>query len=118
TGEIVERRLGDKQVLIQAEAFGGTRKIEAGSSPTRACLSDDQIRALAALGARVEALYGTPQDIEWAIDPSGQIFLLQARPITTLFPLPAGAPSTDETLRVYLAFGIQQGTYRPFTPMV
>ena len=117
TGEIVERRLGDKQVLIQAAAGGGTQKIEAGASPTRACLSDDQIRALAALGARVEALYETPQDIEWAIDASGQVFLLQARPITTLFPLPAGAPSTEESLRVYLAFGVQQGTYRPFTPM-
>jgi rifampicin phosphotransferase len=117
TGEIVERRLGDKKVLIQAAAGGGIQKIEAGASPTSACLADDQIRALAALGARVEALYGTPQDIEWAIDPSGQVFLLQARPITTLFPLPAEAPSTDESLRVYLAFGVQQGTYRPFTPM-
>ncbi len=117
TGEIVERRLGDKQVMIQAEAFGGIQKIEAGASPALACLSDDQIRVLAALGARVEALYETPQDIEWAIDPSGQAFLLQTRPITTLFPLPAEAPSTDESLRVYLAFGVQQGTYRPFTPM-
>jgi len=117
TGEIVERRLGDKQVLIQAAAGGGIQQIEAGAFPARACLSDEQIRALAALGARVEALYETPQDIEWAIDTSGQIFLLQARPITTLFPLPAGAPSTDEELRVYLAFGVQQGTYRPFTPM-
>ncbi len=117
TGEIVERRLGDKQVLIQAANEGGTEKIEAGASRTRACLSDEQIRALAALGARVEALYGTPQDIEWAIDASGQVFLLQTRPITTLFPLPESAPSTDMDLRVYLAFGVQQGTYRPFTPM-
>ena len=117
TGEIVERRLGDKQVLIQAAAGGGIQKIEVSASPTRVCLSDEQIRALAALGARVEALYETPQDIEWAIDASGQIFLLQARPITTLFPLPAEAPSTDESLSVYLAFGVQQGTYRPFTPM-
>src|SRR5260370_3526950 len=117
TGEIVERRLGDKQVLIQAAVGGGIQKIEAGSSPARACLSDEQIRALVALGARVEALFETPQDIEWAIDASGQIFLLQARPITTLFPLPAGAPSTDENLSVYLVFGVQQGTYRPFTPM-
>jgi len=117
TGEIVERRLGDKQVMIRAAAGGGTQKIEASASPVRACLSDDQIRALAALGARVEALYETPQDIEWAIDPSGQVFLLQTRPITTLFPLSAGAPSTDESLSVYLAFGVQQGTYRPFTPM-
>jgi len=117
TGEIVERHLGDKQVMIQAAAGGGIQKIEAGASPTRACLSDDQIRTLAALGARVEALYETPQDIEWAIDTSGQVFLLQARPITTLFPLPEIAPSTDESLCVYLAFGVQQGTYRPFTPM-
>src|SRR5256714_9014272 len=117
TGEIVERRLGDKQVLIQAAAGGGIQQIEAGAFPARACLSDEQIRALAALGAPVEAPYETPQDIEWAIDTSGQIFLLQARPITTLFPLPASAPSTDEELRVYLAFGVQQGTYRPFTPM-
>ena len=117
TGEIVERRLGDKQVLIQAAAGGGIQQIEAGASPTRACLSDDQIRTLAALGARVEALYETPQDIEWAIDTSGQVFLLQARPITTLFPLPEIAPSTDESLCVYLAIGVQQGTYRPFTPM-
>src|SRR6266699_3824274 len=63
TGEIVERRLGDKQVIIQAAAGGGIQKIEAGASPTSACLSDEQIRALAALGARVEALYETPQDI-------------------------------------------------------
>jgi pyruvate,water dikinase len=117
TGEIVERRLGDKQVLIQAAAGGGTQKIEVSASPLRACLSDEQIRALAALGARVEALYETPQDIEWAIDASGQVFLLQTRPITTLFPLPAETPSIDESLCVYLAFGVQQGTYRPFTPM-
>src|SRR5262249_45425077 len=26
-------------------------------------------------------------------------------------------PYDDENLRVYLAFGVQQGTYRPFTPM-
>jgi rifampicin phosphotransferase len=117
TGKIVERRLGDKQVTIQSAEGGGTERIEAGASPTRACLSDEQIQTLAALGARVEARYGTPQDIEWAIDASGQVFLLQARPITTLFPLPESAPSTDEDLRVYLAFGVQQGTYRPFTPM-
>jgi pyruvate,water dikinase len=117
TLEITERHLGDKQVRIQATARGGTRKIEAGANFAHACLSDEQIRALTALGTRVEALYETPQDIEWAIDSSGQIFLLQARPITTLFPLPAGAPSTDEYLSVYLAFGVQQGTYRPFTPM-
>ena len=117
TGEIVEHHLGDKQVIIQATSGGGTQKIEAGARTAHACLSDAQIHALAELGAQVEAHYESPQDIEWAIDASDRIFLLQARPITTLFPLPAEASCTDEVLQVYLSFNIQQGTYRPFTPM-
>lgn len=43
-------------------------------------------RALAELSARVAAEYGGPQDIEWAIDTDGALLLLQARPITTLYP--------------------------------
>lgn len=117
TGEIVERHLGDKQVIIQATPGGGTKSLERATQSKEACLSDIQARALAELGSQVETLYGAPQDIEWAIDTSGNIFLLQARPITTLFPLPVGVPSTDEILRVYLSFNVQQGTYRPFTPM-
>ncbi len=117
TGEIVERSLGDKQVIMQATAGGGTKSLERATQSQAACLSDIQARALAELGSRIEVHYGAPQDIEWAIDATGHIFLLQARPITTLFPLPAGAPSTDEVLRVYLSFNVQQGTYRPFTPM-
>lgn len=116
TGEIVERRLGDKRMIIQAAPGGGTQRMEV-DVPLGACLSDAQLRALAALGTQVEALYGTPQDIEWAIDASGQLFLLQARPITTLFPLPAEASSTDKDVRVYLSFNVQQGTYQPSTPM-
>src|SRR5215475_12666115 len=39
----------------------------------RACLTDDEIRALASIGGRVEAHYGTPQDIEWAVlDEDGE----------------------------------------------
>src|SRR5207248_4755218 len=67
TGEIVERRLGDKRIVIRGSADGGTVRTESGDGSGEACLSDEQIRALAQLGARVEAHYGTPQDIEWAI---------------------------------------------------
>lgn len=116
-GEIVERRLGDKQLVIRAAVGGGTEVVEQSESPIMSSLSDEQIRHLSELGVLVEAHFGTPQDIEWVIDASGQVFLLQARPITTLFPLPESVPPTDESLRVYLAFGVQQGTSRPFTPM-
>ncbi len=46
-------------------------------------LSDAQVIELARLGLRVEAHYGRPQDIEWAIEGE-QLFLLQARPVTTV----------------------------------
>jgi pyruvate,water dikinase len=117
TGEIVERRLGDKQVIIRAIAGGGTQRVEHAPQAGTACLSDAQVRLLAALGPRVEAYFNTPQDIEWAFDAAGQPWLLQARPITTLFPLPPDAPATDEVLRVYLCFTVQQGTEWPFTPI-
>jgi rifampicin phosphotransferase len=39
--------------------------------------------ALVRLARRAEALFGSPQDIEWAIDRDGRLLLLQSRPITT-----------------------------------
>jgi pyruvate, water dikinase len=47
-------------------------------------LSDAECAQLAALGKHLADLHGTPQDIEWAFDASGALFLLQSRPITTL----------------------------------
>src|SRR5918994_1486391 len=117
TGEIVERRLGDKRVAIVAGAGGGTERVELAAEAHGASLSDAQILALAELGGRVEEHYGAPQDTEWAIDGDGRVWLLQARPITTLFPLPGDAPTDDEDLRVYFSFNVAQGVYGPLTPM-
>jgi phosphohistidine swiveling domain-containing protein len=116
TGAIRERRIGYKQLEIRPAAGGGTERVERPPQPG-ACLSDAQVRGLAALGARVEAHFGAPQDIEWALDAEGACWLLQSRPITTLFPLPEDAPSTDAALRVYLCFNAQQGSTRPSTPI-
>ena len=117
TGEIVERRLGDKRVAIMAGSGSGTERVELAAGEDEPSLSDPQILALAKLGERVEEYYGSPQDTEWAIDEDGGIWLLQARPITTLFPLPAKAPTDEEDLRVYFSFSVAQGVYRPLTPM-
>jgi phosphohistidine swiveling domain-containing protein len=117
TGEIVERRPGDKQVAIRAVAGGGTQRVKLTGREDESSLRDAQVHALAALGVRVEAHYGAPQDMEWAIDTDGGSWLLQARPITTLFPLPAATPATDDDLRVYFSFSVAQGVYRPLTPM-
>jgi rifampicin phosphotransferase len=117
TGEIVERRPGDKQVAIRAVAGGGTQRVKLTGRKDESSLRDAQVHALVALGVRVEAHYGAPQDTEWAIDTDGGSWLLQTRPITTLFPLPAATPATDDDLRVYFSFSVAQGVYRPLTPM-
>jgi rifampicin phosphotransferase len=115
TGEIVERRLGDKRFVIKSTAGGGTTHVTRDTADSNYCISDDQVRALVKLGARVAAHYGSPQDTEWAIDHDGVVWLTQARPVTTLFPLPA-ARSTED-LRVYFCFSLAQGLHRPLTPM-
>jgi pyruvate,water dikinase len=43
---------------------------------------------LAQLGRRIEAHFGRPQDIEWCLVDDG-FQIVQSRPITTLFPIPA-----------------------------
>ena len=46
------------------------------------------LRALARLATRASEAFGAPQDIEWAVDDDGTVWLLQSRPITT----PTGRP--------------------------
>ena len=47
----------------------------------QASLDDATVLALAEIAVRLEDYYGTPQDIEWAVDHQGRIFLLQCRPL-------------------------------------
>lgn len=47
-------------------------------------VSDEMVKELAKLAIKIEDHYGRPQDIEWAIDENGKIWILQSRPITTL----------------------------------
>ncbi len=115
TGEIVERRLGDKRLVILATPGGGTRHQTRESGDSAPCVTDAAVRALVALGQKVQAHYGSPQDTEWAIDEGGALWLTQARPITTLFPLPVVPRSTG--LRIFFCFSLAQGLTRPLTPM-
>ena len=48
--EILERHLGDKRVLIRAIPGGGTQRVEVAERNDTACISDEQVRALAWLG--------------------------------------------------------------------
>ena len=144
TRAILERRIADKQVAIYPEKDGGTRQVTLPLERRHATvLGDEQILTLADLGCRIEAHYGAPQDIEWAIAPrviasrtqSGEaicpstqeiasgaerprndIYILQARPITSLYPID-GLSSPDGTLHIYFSVGHQQNMTRAMAPL-
>jgi phosphohistidine swiveling domain-containing protein len=82
-----------------------------------AVLDEVQVRELVALGAQIERHFGAPQDIEFAVDGDRSVWIVQARPITTLYPLPAGLPDPDVDLRVWFSGNVFQGYFEPFTPM-
>ncbi|TMR23333.1 phosphoenolpyruvate synthase [Nonomuraea turkmeniaca] len=111
-GDILERHAGDKRLAIRSLPGGGTERVETAHDGL--CLTDAQVLALAALGARVEDHYGAPQDTEWAIDADGTLWLTQARPITTLYPLPE---TTRPGLRVFFSVNVAQGVMGPLTPL-
>ena len=46
-------------------------------------LPADLLRSLAALARKTARLFGGPQDMEWAVDDTGVLRLLQSRPVTT-----------------------------------
>ena len=71
---------------------------------------------LATIGRQIEDALGAPQDIEFAFDAAGNLWILQARPITTLFPLPERSPG-DTGLRVYFSASVAQGYFEPITPL-
>lgn len=112
-GQILQQRIGAKAKAMHGKAGGGVTTSET-AIPHRPAIQDEQVRELTETGQRVAEMFGSPQDIEWAY-ADGELFLLQSRPITSLFPIPPD--SGDEALRVYVSLGAIQGVQGPFTPM-
>ena len=112
-GLILEKNLGAKATLITSRTEGGTVTEQRLAADLQA-IPDDVILALTQLGQCVAAEYDFPQDIEWAWT-NGQLYLLQARPITSLYPLPEGM--SPDPLRAMMALSSVQGVMEPLTPL-
>ena len=83
----IETRLAEKwsRVVIADPERGGVRQEPVPSDLVRApSLTDLQVKEIAALARRIEEAYGVPQDIEFALNAEGELFILQTRPITTV----------------------------------
>jgi phosphohistidine swiveling domain-containing protein len=82
-GEIKTQLLGSKEQKIILTAEGTLTQQVPLAKQTEYCLESNALKQLTALGALVEQHYGQPQDTEWAY-AKGKVYLLQARPITTM----------------------------------
>ncbi|MEU7973743.1 rifamycin-inactivating phosphotransferase [Micromonospora sp. NPDC049089] len=104
-GEVVASTVAAKERAVTALPGGGTREVAiAPQRQEQPALTQAQALRLVRLGRRIEAHFGRPQDIEWClVDDDFQI--VQSRPITTLFPVPA---ADDQENHVYLSVGHQQ----------
>jgi pyruvate, water dikinase len=116
TGEITTRRVARKIKIhgYRSNGPGVTVSDTPASLREAPSLTDDEIRALTAIGRRVEAHYRTPQDIEWALldgdgaDAADRVVLLQSRPETVWAAreqAPAGAPKPRPADHVLALFG-------------
>ena len=80
---IVARQVVKKERQIVADKGGSTKwAAVAKNKRDKPSITDEEIVRLARYGLQIEKHYGVPQDIEWSVDKSGRIFLLQARPET------------------------------------
>ncbi|MBI5632616.1 MAG: hypothetical protein HZA15_03980 [Nitrospirae bacterium] len=80
--EIMEKKIGTKASMFVTLASGGIAQTETPvEMRARPCLTAAQIRELAILSMQIEQYYRKSQDIEWAIDSSGKLFILQSRPL-------------------------------------
>lgn len=73
--------LGDK--LMSGEVTPARYRIRGGKTIQHKggdLLSSHQLRELVAAGKRIERIFKSPQDIEWAIE-DGKLFILQSRPV-------------------------------------
>lgn len=113
-GHITGKRLAAKHQAVYARPEGGTeiRPVDPARQ-TSPALSDVEILELAHIGRRIEAYLGCPQDIEWCL-ADGVFYILQSRPITTLFPVPE---TEDGGKHVYLSAGHQQMMTDPIKPL-
>ena len=121
---VIDATLGLGEALVSGQVTPDTFTVDgttgalrtrelAGAEPA---LSTRQARELTLLGRRIAAHYGEPMDIEW-VRVGDELSIVQARPITSLFPVPPTDPRGSGEAELWLSFGAFQGMLEPITPL-
>jgi pyruvate,water dikinase len=84
TFSILSKEVSDQSVQL-TKMKGITKEIEVPQKQREyQKITDEEIVKLAKIGAKLQEHYYFPQDVEWAKDKNGGIYIVQTRPITTL----------------------------------
>ena len=108
-------RIADKDIQVTADPTGAPGTVEAPvPEPLRAerCLSLKRLGELGAELIRLERFFGAPMDIEWTVE-KGTLYILQARPITSL----PDAPDLAAPVIVFDNSNIQESYCGVTTPL-
>ena len=85
SGRLLRRVIKPKTIMFVPGVGGITEQPVPEERRAEPALTEAQVSELAALGTMITDLYGRPMDVEWCC-AGDQVFVLQARPITTLSP--------------------------------
>lgn len=104
-----KRDLAVRTIRVAQKAFMLTRddqgrNVRVDLPPERAAarvLADEELAAVAELVRRDEAHYGSPQDVEWAVE-GNRIYLVQSRPVTAVGRPAEAAPPASHARKEFV----------------
>jgi pyruvate,water dikinase len=103
-GRVLHERIGTKATRILRGGDGHDQRVDVPAEDrARPALDDRELAMLARLAGEIERHYGSPQDVEFAIDDQ-RTWIVQSRPITTLGD--TAAEGGDERAGSVLASGL------------
>ena len=104
TGEVVRSEIAHKTVQYVPSGSGPVRIDVAVERRDIPCLEAPALAALIDVARRVERHFGCHQDVEWAIDDGGAVFVVQSRPVTAV-------PERPERLEPQSALSLLMRTF-------
>src|SRR5208283_3228877 len=82
TRDILERHIAAKTSRMVSLEGGGVVVERVGADEAIVpSLDDARVITLSEWGLRLEEFFSSPQDVEWALDTKGSLYLLQSRPL-------------------------------------
>ena len=114
-GRVIEERVGSKTSSVVLGRGGGVREVPTEEERRRRLsISSEQIAQLVGAGAALEERFRRPQDVEWAFDAAGKLFILQSRPLRVAHAAPRMPVSAVDAAAGRIAFRnpgivVQQG---------